>query len=228
MRAEDPEQGRVAGRSAPNTLAHAAAVAALVERGGEVRVFADADNCVRPRAAGEAVADGGDAAAVPFVIEVEGTPNLFHELAHVVLLGRLAKDHATDYAKIPIDLASDDGRRLLFEELACCIASCAWHPGTRAEVDGWLDEQVDIQPCFFRRDGDLRQFLHDADAAIRQHPAQLVAICDRVLESLRIALLAGTVSPCTAAPHANLPPLTEWARLLDRHVTRSGTSAAGS
>lgn len=217
MSAEDPEQGRVAGCSAPHAVAHAAAVVALAQRGGEVRVFADADNCVRPRAAGEAVAGGGNAAALPFVIEVQGSPNLFHELAHVVLLGRLAKDHATDYTKIPFDVMSEQGRRLLFEELACCLASCAWHPGTPNEVEAWFDEQVDIQPCFFRRDGDLRQFLRDADTSIQQHQAQLTAICGRTLEELRRALRDGNCPHRTEPPHPHLAPLAEWSRLLDRH-----------
>lgn len=203
------------------TITHRAAIAALARFGAEVRVFADADNCVRPRADGEAAADGGDAAARPFVIEVQGTPNLFHELAHVVLLGRLAKDHATETARIPFDLTSAASARLLFEELACCLVSCSWHPDDRRAVDAWLDEQVDIQPCFFRRDGDLAAFLRDAAAAVARDPAGFVATCERALVRTRDALAAAGLPPAVVPPHPELRPLAEWRALLDRHGVRA-------
>src|SRR5262245_33052944 len=74
-----------------------AATRALASLGAEVRFAADAENCVRHREPGEACARAGatpaDAARLPFVIEIQGLPNLLHELAHVVLLGRVEKDH---------------------------------------------------------------------------------------------------------------------------------------
>ncbi len=199
-----------------------AAVAALRRLGGEVRVFAGACNSVRPREPGEAVGDGGDPRALPFVIEVEGAPNLFHELAHVVLLGRLEKDHGTAAARIPFDLASEAGAQLLREELACCIESCAWHGGSRSEVAAWFDEQVEIQPCFFRRDGDLAAFLHDAAAAIARSPARFVATCRRARDGVRAALLAGGLPPTARPPLADFAPRREWRALLARHGLRSG------
>ena len=118
-----------------------AAVSALRAAGAEVRLFPEAENCVRRREPDERSADArDDPAANPFVIEVQGLPNLLHELAHVVLLGRVEKDHATDYRAIPFDLRSMAGRRLFFEELACCAASCAFHPGAAC-----------LQPFQFRR-----------------------------------------------------------------------------
>jgi hypothetical protein len=99
-----------------------AATRALASRGAEVRFFAGADNSVRPREPADGEAGGARDAAgnlLPFIVEVEGVPNLFHELAHVLLLGRVEKDHGTRASEIPFDLATPKGRRLLFEELAC-------------------------------------------------------------------------------------------------------------
>lgn len=170
----DPDPGR-------GGLLFRAATRALAAMGAEVRVFANAENCVRPR---EPVEAGGP----PFVIEVEGLPNLLHELAHVVLLGRVEKDHATPYARIPFDLASPDGRRLLFEELACCLASCAWHPGSDADAQAWFAEQVGIQDVFFGFDGDPAGFLAAADARIRAHGAELSEAIARAAAGIQLVL----------------------------------------
>ncbi|MBM4013742.1 MAG: hypothetical protein FJ293_02100 [Planctomycetes bacterium] len=201
----------------PPDAPHRAAVRALRQLGGEVRVFAGACNSVRPREPGEAVADGSDPHPLPFVLEVEGTPNLFHELAHVVLLGRLERDHGTAAARIPFDLATEAGAQLLREELACCIESCAWHGGSRREVEAWFDEQVDIQPCFFRRDDDLAAFLRDAAAAIARAPARFVATCRLARRRVRTALIAGGLPPTVRPPHARFTPQREWLALLARH-----------
>jgi hypothetical protein len=194
---------------------HRAATAVVRAMGGEVRVFAGADNCVRPRQPGEGDADGGDARALPFVVEVEGTPNLLHELAHVLLLGRMAKDHATDYAHLPYDLTTPRGRRLLFEELACCSASCAWHPGSDADARAWFAEQVAIQDCFFRTDGDLAAFLADADRALASDGEGAAAIAARAATLLRDALAANGLDSARAAPRRRFDLLEEW-RVLRR------------
>jgi len=209
----------VAGGDAPGAddgALFAAAARWLAARGAEVRLFADADNCVRPREPGEAVAAGGDAARLPFVVEVQGFPNLVHELAHVVLLGRVAKDHATAAAAIPFDLGGERGRALFLDELACCVASCAWHHGPDAATTAWFDEQVAIQPCFFRGDGDLRAFLRDADAAIARDPAACVATCGRAHDGVRDALVAGGLAASAAAPRRRFEPLEQWRTLVRR------------
>lgn len=180
-----------------------AATRALAARGAEVRVFAGADNSVRPREAGDGDADGARDAAgnrLPFLVEVEGIPNLFHELAHVLLLGRVAKDHGTRASEIPFDLATPKGRRLLFEELACCVASASWHPGTDADADAWFAEQVGIQDCFFGMQGDLPRFFAAAEREVAAHRAELDACIARAHELLSAALADAGATPAIARP----------------------------
>jgi hypothetical protein len=174
---------------------------ALRARGGELRVLANADNCVRRRETGEPCADGSaDAAALPFVVEVEGLPNLLHELAHVVLLGRLEKDHATEYARIPFDLASAHGRALLFDELACCLVSCDWHPGGAADAQAWFEEQVGIQGHFFgfaERPADFAKAVTREAAA---HGADLERAIARARDGLAQLLREGGASAVAVRP----------------------------
>jgi hypothetical protein len=178
-----------------------AATRALAARGAEVRVFAGADNSVRPREAGDS---GGarDAAGrpLPFVVEVEGVPNLFHELAHVLLLGRVEKDHGTRAAEIPFDLATPRGRKLLFEELACCVASASWHPGSDAEADAWFAEQVGIQDCFFGMQGDLPRFFATAAREVAAHRAELDEVVARAHDLVSAALAEAGAPPEVARP----------------------------
>lgn len=179
----------------------AAATRALEQLGAEVRLFADAENCVRRREPGEPRAAGGDAAHLPFVIEVQGLPNLLHELAHVLLLGRVETDHATPYGKIPFDLTTADGRRLLFEELACCVASASFHQGDDAQAQAWFAEQVGIQGCFFGFEGDLARMLAAIDQQVAAHRAELDEIIARAHARIAAALTAAG-----ATPEAALPP----------------------
>ncbi len=207
----------------------AAAVAALSARGAEVRCFAGADNCVRRREPGEPCTFAGlsrspagesDAARLPFVIEVEGLPNLLHELAHVVLLGRVEKDHATEYSKIPFDLATPHGQRLLFEELACCAASSAWHPGDDAAAQAWFEEQVGIQGHFFGFEGDLVRFLAAADADIRAHRAELDAALARAVAGSERALAAAGAPPPIARPRRAFAFESAWQHLRAPYTPR--------
>jgi len=170
-----------------------AATRALASRGAAVRVFAGADNSVRPR-------EAGDASPLPFVVEVEGVPNLFHELAHVLLLGRVAKDHGTRASDIPFDLATPNGRRLLFEELACCVASASWHPGSDAEADAWFAEQVGIQDCFFGMQGDLKRFFAAAEREVAAHRAELDDCIARAHDLVSAALAEAGSAPEIARP----------------------------
>lgn len=88
------------------------------------------------------------------VVQVEGLPNLLHEVGHLVLARVLDDDHGIDYQAIPFDLQAQSGRVVLFEELACCTLSCGYpRPLTDAAgwawADAWFAEQVEIQPVFY-------------------------------------------------------------------------------
>jgi hypothetical protein len=197
-------------RDAPELLR--AATAALRSLGAEVRLFADAENCVRPNE---------EPAELPFVIEVQGVPNLLHELAHVVLLGRVAKDHATEYSKIPFDLASEHGRKLLFEELACCLASSLWHPGGDADARAWFDEQVGIQNCFFgfaQDEAGLARFLAAADAQLRAHRGELDGAIARATRGIGSALAGAGASIGVARPRRALEFDDAWRRLAGAYT----------
>jgi hypothetical protein len=204
--------GRRRVKSPPHSIAAEiarSAVARLAALGAEVRIFAGADNCVRCREEGEPSANPRlNATRLPFVVEVEGVPNLLHELAHVVLLGRVEKDHATEYSKIPFDLTSERGRELLFDELACCATSCAWHPGSDADARAWFAEQVGIQHCFFGFPDDATgrvRFLAAADAAVRDHEAPLLATVARARAGLEAVL---------GPPRRAFDFVTEWRALV--------------
>jgi len=192
-----------------------AATRALAARGAEVRVFAGADNSVRPREPGDVRgardADGG---LLPFVVEVEGVPNLFHELAHVLLLGRVEKDHGTRASEIPFDLATPRGRKLLFEELACCVASASWHPGSDAEADAWFAEQVGIQDCFFGMQGEMRRFLEAADTVVKANRAELETLIGRAHEQVSAALAEAGAPPVFAHPVRRFDFDRGWRSLL--------------
>jgi hypothetical protein len=185
-------------RPPPETIDLGAALAAAFRaRGAEVRIFEEAENCLRRREPGEACtfrglsgASSARPAALPFVVEVQGIPNLLHELAHVLLLGRVEKDHATEYGRIPFDLTTPDGRRLLFEELACCVASCCWHPGDDAAAQAWFEEQIGIQDVFFGFDGDLARFFAAVAFESSAHRAQLRSTVDRAVAGIEAALAA--------------------------------------
>jgi hypothetical protein len=159
--------------------------------GADVRIREQAENSVRlvPPAIARAFAAPVCAQGISFAqslrvhegpacacIEVEGLPNLLHELVHVVLAGRLDDDHGFDYGAIPYDLERPDGRAVLWNELSACVVSCAYLQ-TRghawARVDAWFDEQLDIQPIFYGRE-------HDADAFFAELPARARAYADEL------------------------------------------------
>lgn len=201
-----------------------AATRALASLGAEVRLFADAENCVRRRESGEPCAGGGDAARFPFVIEVQGLPNLLHELAHVVLLGRVEKDHATPYAKIPFDLTTDDGRRLLFEELCCCVASASFHEGDDAQAQAWFAEQVGIQGCFFGFEDDVPRMVAAIAREVAGHRGELDATIERAHVRLAIALGAAGAPPEVALPRRRFDFDEGW-RALAGSTGESGSAA---
>ena len=126
----------------------------LAAQGARVLISATAGNEMETAPAGEP----GERS---FLCAVEGLPNLLHEVLHVVQIGAVLRDHGTDPASLPFDLHSADGRRLWFQELACCTLSAAWFPGSRAAAREWFLEQVGIQHHFFGQETPA-QFLAEA------------------------------------------------------------------
>lgn len=128
--------------------------------GGCVRLDPEGENlCRRARS---------DEFAATHVIEAQGLPNLVHELVHAIFLGRLDDDHGFDYGMIPLDLGRAEHRRVLWEELACCVISAAYTerfegPGFRL---AWFVEQFEIQGVFHGLEGDLPGFRARVDRAI--------------------------------------------------------------
>ena len=111
-------------------------------------------------------------------IDVEGLPNLLHELVHVALAGALADDHGYDYGAIPYDLGSPAGRAILWEELACCVVSCAYLDGRGMSVDAWFAEQLGIQPVFYGMEHEPDAFFATVDALAHAHIDELVAMLE--------------------------------------------------
>lgn len=153
---------------------------------GPARVFA-APMCDAP---GISFAHGLRAHAGPPCahIDVEGVPNLLHELVHVLLAGRLDDDHGFDYQAIPYDLQRDDGRAVLWNELSACVVSCAYllpaaaAASDWARVDAWFDEQLGIQPVFYGREHDAAQFFAELPARVRDHAGELARVTTTAYE----------------------------------------------
>lgn len=137
----------------------------------------------------------------------QGLPNLLHELVHVVLARRLDDDHGIDYQAIPFDLDSVGGRRVLWEELACCVLSCAYlsrrrtrdgiresDAQMRARVDAWFAEQVDIQPVFYGMEDRPADFWNRVEAVARSHADEVAAITGLAYARVEAALRYGGAS----------------------------------
>lgn len=110
------------------------------------------------------------------LVQVEGLPNLVHEVGHLLLRGVLDDDHGIDYQAIPFDLDHPDGRAVLWEEMACCALSCGYPAAIEgaagwAAVDAWFREQVEIQPVFYGFDGRPDAFWTRVEAAYAEDDA---------------------------------------------------------
>lgn len=212
---------------------------ALQSLGAQVSVCSGADNALRLRVAAERVrpfAPRAPAAVPPgpwlrdgdgeclAVIEVEGLPNLLHELVHVALAGRLADDHGYDYGAIPYDLGSASGRAVLWEEIACCVVSCAYlHPSgaaSRTGVDAWFAEQLGIQPVFYGMEHDAAAFFATVDTLAHAHIGELVAMLDCAYERVE-RLLAPFADGADRRPRERLAFAPLWSRWRAR--TSAGT-----
>jgi hypothetical protein len=192
--------------------------AALEGWGARVCVAVDADNLVRrlqsrgsdrlatrPEEIASAGLPDPHARKGAPVAEVwaQGLPNLLHELIHVVLADRLDDDHGIDYQAIPYDLSTVSGRRVLFEELACCVVSCAYlsrpklrstppesRACTEARVDAWFAEQIEIQPVFYGMEDCLPAFIDRVHTVARQFAGEQEALMNLAYDRVERALLA--------------------------------------
>ena len=179
----------------------------LEQMGAEVVIHTGDDNLVRSRQPG----DPGEAA---FIVAAAGLPNLLHELVHVLHAGRLADDHGIDYGQIPYDLTRAEHRRLLWEELSCCVVSCAY---LEAAVEAeWFAEQVGIQGVFYGYDDDPEGFLAAVDAVIATHGAELEEVLADAYRAVETRLHAVGAPPGLARPRARLDFTALWTRFRAR------------
>ena len=171
------------------------------------------------------------------LVQAEGLPNLLHELAHAVQAGCLADDYGIDYTAIPFDLETAAGRAVLWDELACCVTSCAYlqahgrasragrgPSAIAAEVDAWFREQVEIQPVFYGLEHDPPAFVERVAALLHTHAAEAQAVLDRAYAALERALAAAGAEPSVARPPSRPTSSTLWTLLRPGHSAAGATS----
>ena len=175
--------------------------------GARVEIASHAENLVRRIDGG----DAGDGAVA--VVCAQGLPNLLHELAHAVQTGVVDDDWGIDYGKIPFDLGTVAGRRVLWEELACCVMSCAWvHvPAAgesplevRARVLDWFREQVDIQPVFYGMEDEPAAFWAKVQGLARTHRGEMDAVLEGAYAAFSRALREAGAPPSVCDPPRRL------------------------
>lgn len=176
---------------------------ALAAMDGEVVIASGDDNLVRSRRP-------GDPGARPFVVVASGLPNLVHEFVHAIQFGRLADDHGIDYGLIPLDVAVTEQRRILWEELACCVVSCAYAPA--ATQDAWFKEQVEIQGVFYGLEGDVAGFAGLVDRTDAAHPGELDAVVAAAYDATERALAGAGAPALEARPDERRVFSVLWAR----------------
>lgn len=182
---EHPERGSPLLRALADSLN--AAGAAVIVRAGD-------DNLIRSRRA-----DDGPGPA--YLVIVEGLPNLLHEFVHAALAGYLADDHGIDYGLIPFDVTKRAGRDRLWDELACCVVSCAYLPRERAAP--WFSEQVGIQGAFFGLgdlEDDMQPMFEMVDSARAAHPGEFEAMLARAYAEVERRLRDVGAGPELAQP----------------------------
>ncbi len=126
----------------------------------------------------------------------EGLPNLLHELVHIALAGVVADDHGFDYRAIPVDLDTAEGRDVLFDELACCVVSCAYlldddgAPAWQRCCD-WFREQIGIQPVFYGFEDDPPGFWRCVQRLTAGHAERFAAMLDAAYARCEALLVWG-------------------------------------
>lgn len=174
---------------------------ALARAGGAVRVAAGAGNLVRR-------AVPADGVPQPFVVEVEGLPNLLHEFVHFVLRPPLAVDHGFDYHRIPFRTADPEQRRWLWEELACCVVSCAYLAARPERVAPWFAEQLAIQHHFYGFAGP-EEFLPHVAALVAAHGDELESVLDAAYRDAAAHLAAAGAADPAPPRRLRFAPLFE-------------------
>ncbi len=182
-------------------LARVAAVFAAM--GGEVVITSGDDNLIRARQA-------GDPGTRPWVIVASGLPNLLHELVHAVQVGFLADDHGLDYGQIPYDLARPEHRRILWDETAACVLSCAW--GEAADEEGWFAEQIGIQGVFYGYEEDTPGFYAAIDRVTAEFSNEIWDVHAGAYAEVERRLRSTGAPPELARPRARLTFGQLWAR----------------
>lgn len=185
----------------------AAIARALAAMGAEVVIAAGDDNLIRSRRA-------DDPGTRPFVIVAAGLPNLVHEFAHAIQTGCLADDYGLDYSLIPLDLRVPDQRRLLWEELACCVLACAYAPAG-GDADAWFQEQVEIQGVFFGV-SEGPEFVALVEATRAAHPDELPAVMEAAYRAFAQALRGVGATDAEAEPPQRLTFEALWERYCSR------------
>ncbi len=178
-----------------------------------VRSFARAGGAVRVEpAAGNLVRHSGrtDGTSLPYIVEVEGLPNLLHEFVHFVLREPLEVDHGFDYSLIPFDTSIRQQRRWLWEELACCVVSCAYLATEPMRVAPWFAEQVGIQHHFYGFP-DALSFRAHVDRLLAAHGAEMEAVLEEAYTSAERHLRAAGLAD--AAPARRLALVGLWEKL---------------
>lgn len=196
--------------------------------GARVEIALGGENLVRSLAGA-----GPFSPSVPHpvaLVQAEGLPNLLHELAHAVQAGRLEDDYGIDYTAIPFDLDTAAGRAVLWDELCCCVTSCAYlrshgraaragapAPIVAAEVEDWFREQVEIQPVFYGMEHDPPAFVERVAALLRAHGAEAEAQLDLTHAALERALAAAGADPEVAVASWRPAIPTLWSLLRHGH-----------
>lgn len=182
---------------------------ALERLGCRVVMDAHGENLVVALGAGTSIsldpprAHQGD----PWVeIQVQGLPNLLHEGVHIVLAERLDNDHGIDYGAIPFRLDTAEGRQVWWEELSCCVVSCAYlcRPAWDDAVDAWFAEQVEIQPVFYGFEADPRAFFGAIPRLLQSDHVAYTATLERAYLRMEDLLRFGGAPPEVARPRQRL------------------------
>ncbi len=199
--------------------------------GAQVEIAVGGENLVQrmpltPRTASSALPGDESAPAPTAWVKAEGLPNLLHELVHAVQAGRLDDDYGIDYQAIPFDLAHPEGREVLWQELSCCVISCAYLAGygrtaqrggdSRAvddEVRAWFREQVEIQPVFYGMEDDPPAFVGRVGELLDTHHAEAADALQAAYAATERALLGAGAKPALAAAPQRPTMAKLWAQL---------------
>ncbi|MGB1277815.1 MAG: hypothetical protein ACPG77_18865 [Nannocystaceae bacterium] len=156
-----------------------------------------------------------DSRKLPFVVIVEGLPNLLHELIHLLFAGGPADDHGIDYHQIPYDLTRPAHRQVLWEELSCCVISSAYLPPEKR--DPWFAEQIGIQGVFYGFDDDVEEFYERVETVAREYAQDLQMVTQ--LGYRRVDDALAQVGASRSAREAQIESFADyWGRFSSREV----------